>query len=164
MEFSPLPGHAHFYPQLNHAIRAEQQISRIIPHLVQAVWSGQLSRTLQQALSMSEQHQLRLAEFCIMPGETENAPADLESRIMHSLHSQQRGSIKDLSLTLLFAKAVQHKISCYEGVLDLDDQGSLTDLKNVVGEALSDDLATDLFLQEQAERFVAREYAHGATA
>jgi ferritin-like metal-binding protein YciE len=148
-----------FRSLLGQAIVAERQISTVIPKMMDAVWSTELCRTLRSALTMSRQHQRQLlAYFDVKPGKDSGGLEDLESRIDIAIDSQQKGSLKDLSLTLLAAKMIRHKINCYENALNLGCSNALGD-KRMIGGALSDDSAIDVFLQELAERFVLQQFS-----
>nr|WP_295926806.1 DUF892 family protein [uncultured Dyadobacter sp.] len=153
-----IPASVSLRSALSQAMQAEQQISSIIPRVMQAVWSTELSRALRSALALSEQHQLKITgKFGLKPGKRLGPEmADIEQHIMRALDGPQPGGMRDLSLTLLVARIIQHKISCYESLLGMAGKAGLQDARRLLGAALSDETATDLFLQELIERFTQR--------
>lgn len=149
-----------FRTLLAQAMDAERQISKIIPRMIDAVWSAELSRTFRAALLMSRQHQEQLlANFDLQPGKARGSTLEeLGSRIDIAIDSQQKGSSKDLSLTILLTKMIRYKIKCYESAMNKLGSETRQD-KRMIGGALSDETATDLFLQELSERFILKQYS-----
>nr|WP_295924758.1 DUF892 family protein [uncultured Dyadobacter sp.] len=152
-----------FQTQLAHVMQAEYQFTRIIPKILRSVWSSELSRALKRAVAMSESHQESLKKhYYDKTGDSQAAVLDdVESRIMNAIRNSPKGSITDLTLTLLTAKMIQYKIDCYQSLSSLPVLGSLPGHCRVFGAALSDEAATELFLQELAERFLTREFSEG---
>lgn len=153
---------AGFAPILGQLVGAEQQISRLMPAMIDAVWSSELRRALRSALSMSEKHQQWLAAFPLEnPGSDQNALQAVEKEVLATIGGPQAGGLKDLSLTLLAAKMIRHKEECYEHALIVKGTPASDD-RRMLGGALSDETATGVFLQELAERFVLRHFQGGS--
>jgi len=149
-----------FNAGLGRAMHAEQQVARIIPQVMLSISSQELSRTLRQALMVSEHHQQRLAKSygTITSACADPTADDLEQQIYAVTSSHQVGSMNDLAYTVLITKIIQHKMSCYEQALQISEAENLPDPQRVLGAALSDETATALFLEELAERLFLRQF------
>lgn len=162
MQYSPTftSGTEQFIAGLNKAMHAEQQFARIIPQIMPSICSAQLNRTLRQALVMSTQHQQQLASSYETSAKVYSANGidDLEKQISAVTAGIQNLDNSDLIYTSLIAKMVQHKIGCYEQVLDISEAEKRQTPQRVLGAALSDETATLLFLQELSERLFLRQF------
>jgi len=122
-----------------------------------SVWSSALTRTLRQALKMSAAHQQTLLEsFAITKGEEQITLTELENGLTLAVRNGKSGSKKDLVLTSITARIVEHKLNAYQQLLSIPNKNSLKHCSRMLGAALSDEVATSLFLQELAERFSSR--------
>lgn len=153
---------AGFAPILGQLVGAEQQVSRLIPAMIDAVWSSELRRALRSALSMSEKHQQQLSVFPFEnPDPDLNGLLAVETEVLATIGGPHTGGLKDLSLTLLAAKMIRHKEECYAHALKVNGAQTTGDSR-MLGGALSDETATGVFLQELAERFVLRHFQGGS--
>lgn len=144
--------------EIGQLMQAEQQVSRILPQILQSMWSTELSRTLRQALAVSETHQLALTRHChAQPAAQAAVVTELENRIILALQSGHKGIGNDLILTHLAAEIIEHKLNCYEILLGSNGQEGFENPARMLGAAISDEAATGLFLQELAERFESRQ-------
>ena len=150
----------YFNVGVGRAIHAEQQLSRLIPQVLLSISSPELSRTLQRALAVSEDHQQRLAKNYGTPAEKciDTAVDALQKQIYEVAGSRQSGGANDLTYTVLITKIIQHKMSCYEQALEISEAQNCSDPQRVLGAALSDETATALFLEEFAERLFLRQF------
>jgi len=150
---------------LGRTMQAEEHFCKVTRQIMKCVSSAEFYRMLGHVLALSEQHQQKLMGSFGMVAATssETAADEFEQHIDAVACGKQTAAANDLTYTWLITKIIQRKIDCYEQVLSIIDSQQLHHHKRILGAALSDETATELFMQELAERLFLRQFPEHAS-
>lgn len=152
--------HAFFQDEIKDIYWAEKHILKALPKMKKAATSEDLQAAFEEHYEQTETHVQRLEQVFELLGKKPQAKkCDAMAGILEEgngiISETEAGTAtRDVGLILAAQKVEHYEISTYGGLAQLAETLGLGDIKNLLGETLEEEKATDSKLSEIAESSV----------
>lgn len=154
-----------FVDELKDIYWAEKHLTKALPKMAKAASSDELRQAFEDHLAQTEEHVSRLEQVFELMG---IKPQAKKCDAMEGLVEEGKGVIedtdddtatRDVGLILAAQKVEHYEIATYGGLAQLAKTLGLMEIKEILGQTLSEEKETDLLLTEIAERSINMEAA-----
>lgn len=149
--------HEFFVDELKDIYWAEKHLTKALPKMAKAAYSDELREAFETHLAQTEEHVARLEQVfgmldmkavgkkCdAMEGLVEEAKGVIED-------TEDETSTRDVGLIIAAQKVEHYEIATYGGLAQLAKTLGLTEIKDILGQTLTEEKETDELLTEIAE-------------
>ncbi|HVK15382.1 MAG TPA: ferritin-like domain-containing protein [Fimbriiglobus sp.] len=148
-----------FVDLLQDAYSAETQLTKALPKMARAADNAQLKAGFEQHLRETEQQVRRLEQVaracdCELDGNTCEAMEGLIEEGEEIIAMSAEPDARDAGLIASAQKVEHYEIATYGTLCAWADQLGMTDAKNILGQTLNEEKATDEKLTRLAESMV----------
>jgi ferritin-like metal-binding protein YciE len=149
--------HEFLVDELKDIYWAEKHLTKALPKMAKAAYSDELREAFENHLSQTEEHVARLEQVFEILG---MKPVAKKCDAMAGLVEEGKGviedtedetSTRDVGLIIAAQKVEHYEIATYGGLAQLAKTLGLTEIKDILGQTLSEEKETDELLTEIAE-------------
>jgi len=149
-----------FNDQLKDIYWAEKRLVKTLPKLEKAATTSELKNAFSRHLEQTKEHVKRLEKVFNVMGEEADAKkcpamAGIVEEGTDIIDDTEEGSAqRDVGLIFAAQKAEHYEIATYGGLCQLSETLGYNEVKNILGQTLSEEKETDALLSQIAERNV----------
>lgn len=148
-----------FETQLNDLYSAEKAFTVVLPTMIKNASSGELTDTLQQHLSIKQDHLARcenVFDSMNFPAEVKTSPAmkGLAVETNDLIKTTTPGSVRDAGIISAAQKVKHYEIASYGTLAAFARQLGETKVASILEESLAEEKVADAILSEVAEKSV----------
>ena len=149
--------HEFLVDELKDIYWADKHLTKALPKMAKAAYSDELREAFENHLSQTEEHVARLEQVFEILG---MKPVAKKCDAMAGLVEEGKGviedtedetSTRDVGLIIAAQKVEHYEIATYGGLAQLAKTLGLTEIKDILGQTLSEEKETDELLTEIAE-------------
>ena len=149
--------HEFFVDELKDIYWAEKHLTKALPKMAKAAYSDELREAFETHLAQTEEHVARLEQVFEM---LEMKAVGKKCDAMEGLVEEAKGviedtedetSTRDVGLIIAAQKVEHYEIATYGGLAQLAKTLGLTEIKDILGQTLTEEKETDELLTEIAE-------------